>query len=69
MTKLEQIKGEIEQLPPDEASELLNWLYDREMEDDQWDKQMKADAAAGRFDKLLKEVEEERKAGKLKEWP
>ena len=37
--------------------------------DDDWDRQMQADAAAGKFDELKEEAKQERKAGVLREFP
>jgi len=67
MSTVEEIKIAIEKLSLEERAELAKWLYD--WTDDEWDLQMKADAAAGKFDKILREVDSDIKAGKLKDFP
>jgi hypothetical protein len=37
--------------------------------DDEWDKQMKADAEAGKFDEMKRRAISEHKAGLTEEWP
>jgi len=37
--------------------------------DDDWDKQMKADAAAGKFDELDRRTKAEHADGQTEEWP
>jgi hypothetical protein len=37
--------------------------------DDEWDRQMKAEAEAGKLDQFIEEAETERKAGVLREFP
>ena len=37
--------------------------------DDDWDNQMKADAAAGKFDEMNRRALEDHKAGLTEEWP
>ena len=46
-----------QELSPQERCELEALLHP--FEDDDWDRQMKADAAAGKFDKLHREAEAE----------
>jgi len=55
MTRVEEIEAEIEKLSQGELGELRDWLLERDW--DQWDRQIEADAAAGKlkdlFDKAL----------------
>jgi hypothetical protein len=37
--------------------------------DDEWDEQMKRDVASGKLDTVLHEVEEDIKAGRVREMP
>ncbi len=37
--------------------------------DDEWDRQMKADAAAGKFDEMNRRALAEHEAGQTEEWP
>jgi hypothetical protein len=62
MSRVEEIQQAIATLSLEERAELLSSLMN--FEDDEWDKQMKRDAEAGKFDALAREAEEEYKAGK-----
>jgi hypothetical protein len=57
-----EIKAAIDQLSPQERCELESLLHP--FEDDDWDRQMKTDIAAGKFDKLNRGAEAEHAAGK-----
>ena len=67
MSTVAEIKEAIDQLSPQERCELEALLHPRA--DDDWDREMKADAAAGKFNKLVAEAEAERRAGKLRGFP
>ena len=68
MTKVEQIRSEIEQLAPRERAE-LNALLQNWTEDD-WDRQMAADAApGGKLDRMRQQAEAEARTGKLRDFP
>ena len=67
MSKVEQIESEIAKLTSAEARLVAKWL--EEFLADEWDQQIEADAKAGKLDFLFDEVEAERKAGTLREWP
>ena len=64
---LAEIKSAIEQLPFEQRAELAAWLHG--WRDDEWDEQMKRDIAAGRLDNVLHEVEDDIKAGRLRDMP
>ncbi len=64
---VDQIKTAIEQLSFEERAELAAWLHG--WRDDEWDEQMKRDVAAGKLDHILREVEDDIRAGKLREMP
>jgi hypothetical protein len=64
---LAEIKAAIEQLSFDERAELAAWLHG--WENDEWDEQMKRDIASGKLDTVLHEVEEDIKAGRVREMP
>jgi hypothetical protein len=55
METLSEIKAAISHLTFDEKAELAKWFHG--WQDDDWDRQMAADAASGRFDRLLGEVD------------
>jgi hypothetical protein len=64
---LAEIKSAIEQLSFEERAELAAWLHG--WNDDKWDEQMKRDVADGKLGNVLREVEEDIKAGRLREMP
>ena len=59
-----EIKSAIEQLSFEERAELAAWLHG--WEDDAWDEQMKRDVAAGKLDQVLREVDDDISAGRLR---
>ena len=65
MSKIEELKTDIEKLSSEEAAELFRWLSEREGES--WDKEMEADSQAGRLDFLVREARQEKARGTLKE--
>jgi len=68
MSKVEQLRTEIEQLTPRERAE-LNALLQNWSEDD-WDREMAADAApGGKLDRLRQRAVVEAQAGKLRDLP
>jgi hypothetical protein len=64
---IDQIKEAIEQLSFEERAELAAWLHG--WKDDDWDEQMKRDIAGGKLDRVLREVDEDIHAGRLREMP
>jgi hypothetical protein len=64
---VEQIKTAIEQLSFEERAELAAWFHG--WRDDEWDEQMKRDVAEGRLDDVLREVEDDITAGRLRDMP
>ena len=64
---LAEIKNAIEQLSFEQRAELAAWLHG--WNDDEWDEQMKRDIASGKLDDVLCEVEEDIKAGRVRELP
>ena len=64
---IDQIKEAIEQLSFAERAELAAWLHG--WKDDDWDEQMKRDIAGGKLDRVLREVDEDIHAGRLREMP
>jgi hypothetical protein len=65
MSKVDELKTEIERLPQDEFAELVRWLSEKDWE--RWDKQIEADSAAGKLDFLVREALEEKAKGTLKD--
>jgi hypothetical protein len=63
MSTVGEIKAAIAKLSPQEYCELMAELQPA-LPDDDWDKQMKADAIAGKFDEMNRRAEEDFKAGR-----
>ena len=62
MTTLTEIKAAIDRLTPQEYCELMAMLHPSL--DDEWDRQMAADLAAGRLDGIIAAAREEIEAGR-----
>ena len=45
MSKIDELKVDIERLPGEEVAELFRWLSEKEWEN--WDEEIKADSQAG----------------------
>ncbi len=67
MSTVPKIREAIAKLSPQEYCELMAQLHP--FEDDEWDKQMKADAASGKFDAMNARAKADHKAGLTEEWP
>lgn len=67
MTTVAEIKSAIEKLSLSERAELENLLHPDA--DDDWDRQMIADAKAGKLDHLITKVDANIAAGNLRELP
>jgi hypothetical protein len=65
--RIDQIKEAIEQLSFEERTELAAWLHG--WRDDEWDEQMKRDIASGKLDAVLREVDDDVRAGRLRDMP
>ena len=65
MTKIDQLKAEIESLPSEEIAEIYRWLSEKDWE--KWDKEIEADSRSGKLDFLVREAREEKSKGKLKD--
>jgi hypothetical protein len=65
MSKIDELKADIERLPSDELAELFRWMSEKEWES--WDREIEADSQAGRLDFLVREAHEEKAKGILKE--
>jgi hypothetical protein len=65
VSKIDQLKAEIENLPSEEFTEIFRWLSEKDWE--RWDKEIEADSQSGRLDFLVREAREEKTKGKLKD--
>ena len=59
---MNEIKKAIKHLSVEERLDLMQWLD--HCADDEWDRQMKRDAAAGKFNRLIKEAETDYREGR-----
>jgi len=64
MTTLLEIKAAIDRLTPREYAELLAMLHPTT--DDDWDRQIAADAATGRLDRVIAEARADLAAGRCR---
>jgi len=65
MSKIDELKAEIERLPREGVAEIFRWLSEKDWE--LWDKEIEADAQTGRLDFLVREARDEKAKGKLKD--
>ena len=54
MSKVDELKTEIESLPKEEFTELVRWVSEKEWE--RWDQEIAADSEAGKLDFLMREA-------------
>jgi hypothetical protein len=66
VSTIEEIKHAAGALSLVEREELLAWLLDV---DDEWDRQMAKDAAAGKLDFLVEQARTAVREGTLRDWP
>jgi hypothetical protein len=64
MTRVEQLEQEIAKLTPEEFRQLRDWVAELDWE--AWDRQIEADAAAGKLDRLMKQALADHAAGKTR---
>ncbi|MGB0562390.1 MAG: hypothetical protein ACPGVO_11375 [Spirulinaceae cyanobacterium] len=64
MTRLE-LEQTVKQLPAQEVRAFAKWLQD--YLDEMWDRQIEADAAAGRLDHLIAQAEADIAAGRVRD--
>jgi len=65
MSRVDEIKAEIESLPEGEIAEIVRWLSEKDWE--RWDEQIEVDSQAGRLDFLIREAQQEKAAGRLED--
>ncbi|MBZ9891018.1 hypothetical protein LB559_24105 [Mesorhizobium sp. BR1-1-3] len=64
MTKLEQIEQSVAELSPEELKAFAAWF--EALQADMWDRQMEADAKAGRLDRLAEQALADHRAGRTR---
>ena len=67
MSTVQEIKSAITQLGPKEVHAVADWL--QEYREELWDKQIEADANAGKLDPLIKKAKAGYRAGKATPFP
>ena len=65
MSKVDELKTEIERLPKKEFTELVRWLSEKDWE--KWDEEIEADSMAGKLDFLVREARDAKDKGTLKD--
>ena len=68
MSTVAEIITAVKHLNKEEKDEFLEKLREIEFEDG-WDRQMEADAKAGKLDFLLREADDAIRTDSLREWP
>ena len=64
MSKVDELKIEIERLHEEEFTELVRWLSEKDWE--RWDKEIEADSEAGKLDFLIREARDAKTKRTLK---
>jgi hypothetical protein len=67
MSTVQEIESAITQLGPKEVHAVADWL--QEYREELWDKQIEADANAGKLDPLIKKAKAGYRAGKATPFP
>jgi hypothetical protein len=65
MSKIDELKAEIESLPREEFAEIFRWLTEKDWE--RWDMEIETDSQAGKLDFMVREAHEEKAKGTLKD--
>ena len=65
--RLKELASAVAELSPDEFAQFAQWFEDYKA--DAWDRQIEADAKAGRLDELIREAEDDIAAGRTSPVP
>ena len=65
VSRMDQLKAEIENLPSEEIAELFRWLSEKDWA--RWDKAVDGDSRTGKLDFLIRDAHEEKAKGGLKD--
>ncbi|HEY4234720.1 MAG TPA: hypothetical protein VGM76_14900 [Lacipirellulaceae bacterium] len=65
MSTVEEVEAALQRMSPEERATFRAWYA--EFDADEWDRQLKADAAAGRLDWLVAEARKDLKEGRCTE--
>ena len=64
---VQELEAAVARLSPDELAQFAEWFED--FKADEWDRQIEADAEAGRLDGLIREAEDDIAAGRVRPLP
>jgi len=67
MSRVEEIERAIQELSRDEFAQIAQRFH--ALEQERWDAELDRDASSGKLDFLIAEAQEDRKQGRLKDWP
>ena len=67
MSRVEEIERAIQELSLDEFAQIARRVH--ELEQERWDAELDRDSSSGKLDFLIEEAQEDRKQGRLKDWP
>jgi len=65
VSRIDQLKAEIDSLPSEEIAELFRWLSEKDW--DRWDSEVDADSRNRKLDFLIEEARAEKAKGGLKD--
>jgi hypothetical protein len=65
MSRMDELKAEIENLPVEQVAEIFRWLSEKDWE--RWDSEIDSDSQAGKLDFLVREAVEEKSKGTRKD--
>ena len=67
MSRVEEIERAIQELSHDEFARIAEHVY--ALDHERWDAELDRDASIGKLDFLIAEAQEDRRQGRLKDWP
>ena len=67
MSTVQEIETAIQKLEPQQIKAVADWL--QEYREEMWDRQIEADAKAGRLDKFIAKAKADYRAGKATPFP
>lgn len=67
MSRIEEIERAIQELSQDEFAQIARRFH--AIEQERWDAELDRDASSGKLDFLIAEAQEDRKHGRLSDWP
>jgi hypothetical protein len=65
MNEIEELEARVRSLPPKRLAQFRDWFH--EFENELWDRQIEADAKAGKFTRLIDKARREFAQGKVRE--